>query len=128
MRHLLASIIALVVVASSAAADTTPQPLPFTQAWTDATQITADDNWSGVPGVEGYLGQNITTVTASDPQTLLTESAVANDVTVLANQGTASSTAGDVGEFHGGLRRRLNIATFGCNSRKTGISLSVAPG
>jgi hypothetical protein len=81
-------------------ADTTPQTLPFSQDWTNTGLITANDNWSGVAGIEGFLGQDITTATGTDPQTLLGTSAVANDLTVLANQTATSITNGDVGEFH----------------------------
>lgn len=82
-------------------ADSSPQTLPFSQNWTNAGLITANDNWSGVPGIEGFLGQDITTATGTDPQTLLGTSSVANDLTVLANQTNPSITNGDVAEFDG---------------------------
>ncbi len=81
--------------------DTSPQTLPFTQNWTTTTLITANDNWSGVPGIEGFLGQDITTSTGVDPQTLLGVSAVANDLDVIANQSNTSITNGGVAEFDG---------------------------
>ena len=34
-------------------ADTTPQPMPFSQNWDDTSLITVNDNWSGVPAVVG---------------------------------------------------------------------------
>jgi len=81
------------------AADSTAQTLPFIQRWTDTTQITANDNWSGVPGIVGFLGQDITTATATDPRTLLTDSVVQNDVDVIANLPEPNITNGGVGEF-----------------------------
>jgi predicted extracellular nuclease len=81
-------------------ADGTPQTLPFSQNWANTSMITTNDNWSGVAGIEGYLGQDITTTTGTDPQTLLGTSAVANDLTVLANQTATNITNGDVAEFH----------------------------
>lgn len=81
-------------------ADSSAQTIPFSQDWTNTGLITANDNWSGVPGIEGYLGQDITTSTGTDPQTLLGTSAVANDLTVLANQTATNITNGDVAEFH----------------------------
>jgi uncharacterized protein len=84
----------------SVLADTSPQTLPFSQNWANNGMITANDNWSGVPGVEGFLGQDITTATGTDPQTLITTSVVAGDLTVLANQTNTAITNGDVGEFH----------------------------
>ncbi len=84
----------------SVLANSSAQTLPFSQDWTNTGLITANDDWSGVPGIEGYLGQDITTATGTDPQTLLGTSAVANDLTVLANQTATTVTNGDVGEFH----------------------------
>lgn len=81
-------------------ADTSPQTLPFSQNWSNTGLITTNDNWSGVPGIEGYLGQDITVATGTDPQTLLGTSAVAGDLTVLANQTATNITNGDVAEFH----------------------------
>ena len=66
--------VVLLLGALPAAADTSPQTPPFSQNWTNTGLITANDNWSGVAGVEGYLGQDITTTTGTDPQTLLTTS------------------------------------------------------
>lgn len=84
----------------TAFADNTAQTLPFAQNWTNTGLITVNDNWSGVPGIEGYLGQDITTATGVDPQTLLTTSALANDLDVIANQANPNTqTAGGVGEF-----------------------------
>ncbi len=81
-------------------ADNTPQSLPFSQDWTNIGLITANDDWSSVPGIEGYLGQDITTTTGANPQLLLGSSSVAGDLTVLANQIATTITNGDVGEFH----------------------------
>ena len=39
----------------------------LTQNWSDAGQITANDNWSGVPSIDGFLGQDITTAIDADP-------------------------------------------------------------
>ena len=60
-----------------------------------------NDNWSAVPGIVGFLGRDITTATGVDPQTLLTDSTVANDMNVIANQVETSVTNGGVGEFQG---------------------------
>ncbi|KRE96213.1 hypothetical protein ASG76_04030 [Nocardioides sp. Soil774] len=93
------------LAAAPANADVTTKiaAFPYTQAWSNAAAITANDSWSGVTGVQGYLGQDITTLsTGVDPQTLLTESAVANDTDVIANQATPNTnTGGGVAEFDG---------------------------
>jgi predicted extracellular nuclease len=101
LRLLLAATASVVLLtgSSSAVADTGPQPLPFGQNWADTGLITANDDWSRVAGIEGYLGQDITTVTGTDPQTLLTSSSVANDLDVIANQTNPGITNGGVGEF-----------------------------
>ena len=85
------------------AANNVAQTLPFSQNWTNEGQITASDNWSGVLGIEGFLGQNITTSTDVDPQTLLGVSAAANDLDVVANQTNTAITNGGVVEFHTSL-------------------------
>lgn len=72
----------------------------FSQDWTNTGLITTNDNWSGVPSIEGYLGQNITTASnGADPQTLLTVSSVANDLDVIANQTNTGINNGGIAEF-----------------------------
>ena len=82
---------------------TTPHVLatgPLLQAWSNAGAITANDDWSGVPGIVGYLGQDITAATGTDPQTLTADSSVANDVDVIANQTNPNTlNTGGVAEF-----------------------------
>jgi uncharacterized protein len=56
---------------AAAAADVVPQGLPFSQTWSNIGLITADDNWSGVPGIEGFRGDGLTGSTGTDPQTIL---------------------------------------------------------
>lgn len=83
-----------------AAADATPQTLPFTQNWTNTGLITTNDNWAGVPGIEGYRGDGLAGSTGVDPQTIL----AADDPGVLdvnANQTNPNTfTTGGVTEFH----------------------------
>src|ERR1044071_9272674 len=98
------TILALMLMAlplQGALADNVPQSLPFSQNWTNTGLITANDNWSGVPGIVGFLGQDITTGTGVDPQTLLGVSSVANDLDVIANQSSTAITNGGVAEFDG---------------------------
>ncbi|MEP7271367.1 MAG: S-layer homology domain-containing protein [Acidobacteriota bacterium] len=82
-------------------ADSSAQTPPFTQNWTNTGLITTNDIWSSVPGIEGFLGQDITTSTGTDPQTLLTTSGVVNDLDVIANQSNTAITNGGVAEFDG---------------------------
>jgi predicted extracellular nuclease/2',3'-cyclic-nucleotide 2'-phosphodiesterase (5'-nucleotidase family) len=70
----------------------------FTQNWSDAGLITADDNWSGVPSIVGFRGDDMTSATGVDPQTLTGDGTVTVDVN--ANQ-TAPNTfsTGGIAEF-----------------------------
>lgn len=93
-----ASTLAVCLAAGFAAADTTPQPLPFSQSWTNTGLITANDVWTAVPGIQGFRGDGITGGTGTDPQTLL----AADDpgvINVLANQTSGTITNGGVSEF-----------------------------
>ena len=79
-------------------ADATPQTLPFSQDWSNTGLITTTDSWTGVPGIQGFRGDDLTTATGANPQTLLTaDSAVVN---VLANQANPNTlSTGGVAEF-----------------------------
>jgi VCBS repeat-containing protein len=73
----------------------------FFQNWSNTGQITINDDWSGVASIVGYLGQDITTGTGTNPQTLTTSSTVAGDVDVIANQTNPNTLSnGGVAEFH----------------------------
>ncbi|MDP3873834.1 MAG: ExeM/NucH family extracellular endonuclease [Methyloversatilis sp.] len=86
--------------ASAAQADNTPQTLPFAQDWTNIGLITANDNWSGVPGITGYRGDELTSATGVDPQTL-TADGTTSPVDVNANQTNPNTfSTGGVTEFH----------------------------
>jgi len=96
---ILALAVALPVLAR---ADATYFPLAsgsFSQNWSNTGQITVNDDWSGVPSIVGFLGQDITTGTGTDPQTLTGTSAVANDLDAIANQTNTGITNGGVAEF-----------------------------
>ena len=69
------------------------------QSWNDPAQITASDDWSGVPSIQGYLGDtNAGSPTGVDPRTLTAAALGAVDVN--ANQ-TSPNTfgTGGVAEF-----------------------------
>ncbi|HJP91818.1 MAG TPA: DNA/RNA non-specific endonuclease [Pyrinomonadaceae bacterium] len=81
----------------SAHADNTAQNLPFSQNWSNTGLITADDNWTGVPGITGYRGDGLTGSTGVNPQTVLAESTVED---VIANQTNPNTLiTGGVAEF-----------------------------
>lgn len=100
-RTVLAALAALVVVALPAAADTTPQPLPLDQSWSDKDLITTDDDWSRVPGIVGYRGDGLTAVDGVDPRTVLVDGET-TPVDVIANRSNPGGLAtGGVAEFDG---------------------------
>ena len=95
-----ASIIALSLMAASvpALADALYQPLPFNQDWSDTSLLSANDDWSRVPGIIGYRGDNLTSATGVNPQTILAPGSMVVDVNV--NQKSPDSfTTGGVSEF-----------------------------
>jgi endonuclease G len=81
-------------------APVTGQPLPFSQSWTDTTQINANNIWSGVPGIVGYLGDfSPDANTGVDPQTLLQDFST-TQVNVTANQTDPTALiSGGLAEF-----------------------------
>jgi len=71
----------------------------LTQDWTDVSQITTNDDWSGVDSIQGFRGDGLTSGTDTDPQTL-----TADDLTpvldVIANQTNPNTlNTGGVAEF-----------------------------
>jgi uncharacterized repeat protein (TIGR01451 family) len=80
--------------------DSVAQSLPFSQDWNDTGLIAANDAWSGVPGVIGYRGDNLTASPGTNPQTILADG-TSSPVDVNANQTNPNTnTTGGVAEFH----------------------------
>ncbi|MGH7724795.1 MAG: hypothetical protein ACREOU_05140 [Candidatus Eiseniibacteriota bacterium] len=79
-------------------ANTTPQALPFSQNWSAAGQITLNDDWTGVPGIQGYLGDEATSITGVNPCAVSLEFLVPT-IDVIANQSNPNLTNGGVAEF-----------------------------
>jgi predicted extracellular nuclease len=71
----------------------------FSENWTDTSRITANDNWSGITSIVGYLGDTdpAGAVTGVDPRTITGPNL--GQVDVIANLANTSSTSGGVGEF-----------------------------
>lgn len=95
---------ATLLLAPAALAQTTmqptAQPLPFSQNWTNIGQITADNDWSGVPGIIGYRGDDLVVVGATtDARTILVDGS-ATPVNVIANKTSPNTeTSGGIYEF-----------------------------
>jgi endonuclease G len=80
-------------------ADGTAQTVPLSQNWNNAGLITADDDWSGVPGIIGYRGDDLSTSIPADLQNLLADGS-ATPVDVNANRtDPTAETSGGVYEF-----------------------------
>lgn len=80
-------------------ANNNPQPLPFTQSWDTPTLITIDDDWTAVPGIIGFLGEDLTSATGTDPQTILADDSP-GVVDIIANQTNPNTLiTGGVAEF-----------------------------
>ncbi len=75
-----------------------PAP-PYSQNWTDLNLIAVNDDWSGIVGVVGYRGDNLTAATGVDPQTVVATGDT-TPVDVNANQTNPNTfTSGGVTEF-----------------------------
>lgn len=84
--------------AQAARADSTAQTLPFSQDWSNTGLITANDDWSGVPGIVGFRGDGLAATTGTNPQTVLGAGTPVADVN--ANQtNPATFNTGGVTEY-----------------------------
>ncbi|MBJ6978873.1 MULTISPECIES: Calx-beta domain-containing protein [unclassified Luteimonas] len=95
----LALALALSAAIGGAQADSSPQTLPFAQDWSDTALITANNDWSGVPGIIGFRGDGLASGTGANPQTILAPDAP-GVVNVIANQANPNTNnTGGVAEF-----------------------------
>ena len=82
-------------------ANNTAQTPPFTQNWSTTTLITVDDDWSGVPGIVGFRGDDLNTTIGVDLQTVLGDGSM-TPVDVNANRSDPDVFAsGGLVEFDG---------------------------
>ncbi len=77
---LAASLSTFAMFSAPALADASYQALPFAQNWSNTGLITVNDDWSGVPGVVGFRGDDLTAATGTDPQTIVGEGTPVVDV------------------------------------------------
>lgn len=72
----------------------------FSQDWSNAGLITADDDWSGVASIMGYRGDDIVGATGVDPRTITNGATSPGPVDVTANQTNPNTfNTGGVAEF-----------------------------
>ena len=73
----------------------------FFQNWTDTGLIATDDDWSGVPSIQGFRGDGLTGSTGTDPQTILADGS-ATPLNVNADEANPDTfTSGGIAEFSG---------------------------
>ena len=80
-------------------ADLVPQTLPFAQDWSNPSLISANDDWSGVPGIVGYRGDGLVSATGTDPQTVLSLGTAVVDVNANVTGSPSTFNTGGVTEF-----------------------------
>ena len=89
-----------------------PQTLPFQQNWSNASMIAVNNDWSGVPGIIGYRGNDLNTTIGADLRTVLADGS-ATAVGVVANQTSpdlsAAFGANGVLEFDGVGNRTIAV-------------------
>lgn len=74
---------------------------PYIQTWADTVSINANDNWDNFIAINGYRGDDLTTGTGTNPQTVLADGA-GTPLDVIANQNNPNALAdGGVAEFDG---------------------------
>ena len=97
-----ALVISIGITFQNASANGTLAVPTFSQDWSDASLISANDDWSGVPSIIGYRGDALTAGIDTDPQTILAGDDAAPVVDVNANQTNPNTYAtGGVAEFEG---------------------------
>jgi uncharacterized protein len=94
-----AGLSALLTFSHSAQADSVAQPLPFALDWSNPALLAVNDNWGSVPGVMGYRGDNLTSVTGIDPQTVLGTGTPVVDLNGNVSSSPDSFTTGGVTAF-----------------------------
>lgn len=101
--------------ANSTYCDLASSSMSFGVSLATAGQITSNDNWSNVPCVEGYFGQNLTATHGVDPQTVLGTEFANNQLpntptNVSANKGNPSAfNAGGLAEFDSGTYLAIGL-------------------
>ncbi len=89
------------LASSKVEANNTAQTLPFSQNWTNVGLITTDDDWSMVPGIVGYRGDDLNTTVGVDLQTVVADGST-TPVDVNANRSDPDTfLSGGLVEFDG---------------------------
>ena len=102
MKRILLAAAVISLSTGVASADDTYQPLPFSQNWSNTSQIQFNDDWylPGVPGILGYLGDDPLSTTTNVnvcAASILADPPSGQDV--IANQVNLALTNGGVAEF-----------------------------
>lgn len=102
MKKLLLMAISIAALVTVANADVVPWNLGgsnFLQDWSNNGLITTANDWSGVPSISGYRGDDAAQGTGVDPQTIVAD--YSTPLNVQANQTNPNTnTTGGLAEFH----------------------------
>lgn len=102
MKKFMLMAISVAALVSAAHADVVPWNLGsgnFGQDWTNTGLITTSNDWSAVPSISGYRGDDAAQGTGVDPQTILADYSA--PLNVQANQTNPNTNAtGGLAEFH----------------------------
>ncbi|MCX6399386.1 MAG: ExeM/NucH family extracellular endonuclease [Propionibacteriales bacterium] len=66
---------------------------PYAQAWTNPGLITVSNAWTDVAGVQGYRGDDLTTATATDPQSITADGATTPTNVIANNTGNLNTNS-----------------------------------
>jgi hypothetical protein len=100
-RNSVSALVLLTLLAPAVRADEKPLRPPVVEDWSNVSRITADNDWSGVPGFMGYRGDKLAGKPGMNPQSI-TLDGMGSGVNVLANQKNPNSLrTGGVAEFDG---------------------------
>lgn len=100
MHILLLALGISVLCAAPASAATAPVAPPLLQSWADTGLISADDDWSRVPGIVGYRGDGLVAEPGVDPRTVVADgSGTPVDVTANRTEPRAVGLSSGVTEF-----------------------------
>lgn len=101
MRSVGMGAVGALLAVSAVRADDRPLRPPVVEDWSDVSRITKDNDWSAVPGFQGYRGDKLAGKPGMNPQTIVADG-LSTPADVIANQKNPNSLrTGGVAEFDG---------------------------
>ena len=103
MKRFLPMVLMGLFASGTVFANSTPHDLSasdFSQDWSNIALITSNDDWTGVPSIQGFNGNGLTSSNNVDPRTVL-DADDTGVIDVIANQSNPNISNGGVAEFDG---------------------------